>query len=235
MVINLRNEVVKVARSREQKNQYTQGSKRTLVGQGWSDCSSFVRWCYLQALGQDIGGNTVAQIVNKKLIIADESGKSAPKESNLLPGDLLYFKGTDNSRPFGVGHVELYLGNGKLIGHGSGSGPTIKDMPSYCASRAKSGKGYIRSLRVIPAESEQAVIPADPMQSAPTSSTVQNGDICITGAKVNIRTGPSTSYDVARIAKSGEIYASINTAGWRPILLYGEVCWVSETLSEEVS
>ena len=70
----LHEQVITIAISREKKNQYTQGEKRTQVGLGWSDCSSFVRWCYLQTLDLDIGGNTAAQITNKKLIVVDTSG-----------------------------------------------------------------------------------------------------------------------------------------------------------------
>ncbi|MDL2205374.1 C40 family peptidase [Eubacteriales bacterium OttesenSCG-928-N13] len=220
--------VVAKAKSREKKNQYTQGSKRTQVGSGWSDCSSFVRWCYLQVLGQDIGGNTAAQIVNKKLTVADNNGKTVPTESNLLPGDLLYFKGTDKSRPLGVGHVELYLGSGKIIGHGSGTGPTIKVMSTYCKSRASSGKGYIKALRVIPDDGDApAVVPADPLKHP------EHG-IKITESQVNLRIGPSTGYGIAKVGKKGEIYEEVDTSGWRAILVGKEVCWVSEKMSEKV-
>jgi cell wall-associated NlpC family hydrolase len=71
MAISKRDEVIAIAKSREGKNKYTQGAKRTQVGNGWSDCSSFVRWCYLQVRNQDIGINTAAQITNKDLTIVD--------------------------------------------------------------------------------------------------------------------------------------------------------------------
>ncbi len=216
----LRAAVVQKAVSREKKNQYTQGDKRTQVGSGFSDCSSFVRWCYLQILGVDIGGNTAAQIVNRKLALADQSGESEPKEAYLLPGDLLYFKGSDPSRPLGVGHVEMYIGSGKLIGHGSGVGPTIKAMKSYCKGRAAAGRGYIKALRLIPAEDKREA----------------GGEIRIRiiGGAVNIRSGPGTGFSVAKAAKAGETYEKVEAGGWRPLLLSGKVCWVSESYSEEV-
>lgn len=34
-----------------------------------------------------------------------------------------------------MGHVEMYVGNGELSGHGSGVGPTRKNMKEYCQSR----------------------------------------------------------------------------------------------------
>lgn len=141
--------IVSKAKSREKKNKYTQGAKRDQVGAGWSDCSSFVRWCYKQICGIDIGGNTVAQITNAKLTVADSSGGKYPSQSKLSPGDLIYYKGTDASRPYKVGHVEMYIGGGKIIGHGSGIGPTVKSLTSYSTSRYNNGRGYLRALRVI--------------------------------------------------------------------------------------
>lgn len=163
----LRASVVAKGLSREKKNQYTQGTKRTQVGSGWSDCSSFVRWCYLQVLGQDIGGNTAAQIVNKTLEVVDTSGGKYPSEVKLLPGDLLYYKGTDKSRPYQVGYVELFIGNGKLLGHGSGVGPTIKNLKTYSTNRYNSGKGYIRTLRVIPVNSAPKLTPGGKRKETP--------------------------------------------------------------------
>jgi len=227
-----REKVIVLAKSREKKNQYTQGSNRTKVGSGWSDCSSFVRWCYLQVLGTDIGGNTAAQITNKKLEIVDNNGKTIPTEANLLPGDLLYFKGSDPSRPYGCGHVEMYLQKDKLIGHGGGIGPTIKNMTTYCKSRATSGKGYLRTLRVIPVDESTTsapapTVPADPVKNPP----IQHG-VKITGNQVNLRIGPGTNYGIAKIARLGEVYEPVDTTGWRTILVGREVCWVSENLSE---
>lgn len=150
-----RTKAVELALSRKGKNQYTQdASKRLKVDQGYSDCSSFVRWCYLKAISEDIGGNTVSQITNKKLaeVCLAKSGQPAD-EGKLLPGDLLYFMGTDASRPYRVGHVEMFISKNKLLGHGSGIGPTEKKMNDYCTSRNKSGKGLIKVLRVIESDS----------------------------------------------------------------------------------
>ena len=47
-------------------------------------------------------------------------------ENKMKKGDLLYFRGSDNSRTEGVGHVEMYIGDGKIFGHGSGVGGTVK-------------------------------------------------------------------------------------------------------------
>lgn len=151
MTINeQRSAVVEKLLSRLNKNQYSQDAdKRNLVGMGWGDCSSTVRWCYRQVLGINIGSNTVAQITNKSLSVVEANPGGQPDERNLLPGDLLYFEGTNASRPEKVGHVEMYIGNGKICGHGSGKGPTTKVMKDYVSSRNKAGRRYIKTLRVI--------------------------------------------------------------------------------------
>ena len=130
-----RQAIVDKGLSRKGKNQYTQGSKRTQVGSGYGDCSSTVRWCYQQILGIDIGLNTEAQIKSKKLKDVEVPIKNGvPDESYLRKADLLYFRGNDTSRTKGVGHVEMYIGNGKLLGHGGGTGPTEKKLVGYCQS-----------------------------------------------------------------------------------------------------
>jgi hypothetical protein len=64
-----------------------------------SDCSQWTRAVYLKAGLPDPGTNTWAQIANGRRT-------RSPK-----PGDLMF--------PPGGGHVELYIGGGKTIGHGS--------------------------------------------------------------------------------------------------------------------
>lgn len=139
-----RQEIVDKGMSRKGKNQYTQGPNRNKVDSGYSDCSAFVRWCYKQVLGIDIGVNTEAQINSKNLeTINVPITNGIPDESYLKKADLLYFRGNDTSRTKGVGHVEMYIGNGKLLGHGGGIGPTEKNMVSYCTymQKTKSNNG----------------------------------------------------------------------------------------------
>ena len=133
--------LVSMVESREGKNQYTQSSKRDQVADGWSDCSSLVRWAHQEALGIYIGDNTEAQINSDKLTTADVPiSNGVPDESTMLPGDLLFFRGRDTSRKASqyVGHVEMYVGNGQCSGHGSGVGPTRKNMEDYCKQRQES-------------------------------------------------------------------------------------------------
>jgi hypothetical protein len=152
-----RKKVVAKLKTRIGKNTYTQGPKRTQVGSGYGDCSATTRWAYLTTLNVDIGGNTEAQITSSKGKVVDTGDANGiPIEKNLKLGDLIYFRGTDDSRTKGVGHVEMYIGNGQCCGHGSGIGPTVKNMKEYCklrknmSSTAKlKNRGYICAKRFI--------------------------------------------------------------------------------------
>src|SRR5699024_10024201 len=157
----MRAQAAQLMRSRQKKNSYTQGAKRTyffgypdnIVGNttqaGFSDCSAAVAAAIRAVAGINIGSNTNAQIKNRANgAIVDQTDGCYPNENNLLPGDCLYFKG-NSGHALDVGHVEMYIGNGKCAGHGSGTGPTIKDVRAYCASRASKSRRYFMAIRWI--------------------------------------------------------------------------------------
>ena len=129
--------LVKSALTRKEKNQYSQDvNKRTMIESGYGDCSGTVWYWYNKLFGMNIGANTEAQInskVGERVNLAIVNG--IPDESKMKKGDLLYFRGSDNSRTEGVGHVEMYIGDGKIFGHGSGVGGTVKNMSAYCKLR----------------------------------------------------------------------------------------------------
>lgn len=129
--------LVTKALSRKEKNKYSQDvTKRTLIESGYGDCSGTVWYWYKKLFGINIGANTEAQIKSDTGIEVDCSIKNGvPAEKYLKKGDLLFFRGSDNSRTKGVGHVEMYIGDGKIFGHGSGIGGTVKNMKSYCTTR----------------------------------------------------------------------------------------------------
>lgn len=151
--------------SREGKNQYTQSSKRDRVAEGWSDCSSLTHWAHKQAIGVDIGDDTPAQIVSRRLTTVEVPvTDGVPEESFLLPGDLLFFRGQNPDRKAYqyVGHVETYVGQGEISGHGSGIGPVRKNMADYCRMRQSSSspvppgnRGLICVRRAVPLSSEE--------------------------------------------------------------------------------
>lgn len=122
---------VNLVLSREGKNTYTQNQNlRFKGGEGYSDCSGLMYWAYKTAFGIDIGTYTEPQSERGTLV-----GKINTLDTSIMqPGDLVFYRGhsaIDASRPYSIGHVEMYIGNGQLLGHGSGIGPTRKDINTY--------------------------------------------------------------------------------------------------------
>lgn len=160
-----RQKIAEAVISREGKNQYTQSSKRDRVAEGWSDCSSLTHWAHKQAIGVDIGDDTPAQIVSSRLATVEvKVVDGIPDVAALLPGDLLFFRGRSLDRkPYQyVGHVETYVGNGQISGHGSGIGPVRKNMADYCRQRQASSspvpagnRGLICVRRAVPLSAEE--------------------------------------------------------------------------------
>lgn len=170
--------------SREGKNQYTQSSKRTQVDNGFSDCSSLQQRAY-QEIGLDIGSYTGAQILKGTWV---QLGGTLPDESKMQIGDELFFATNyDNGRPYNVGHIEMYVGNGQISGHGSGTGPTRKDMIAYCKQRNAAGKPFIGVKRYIKNDGSE-----EEGNQAISKEVMFVGEC--TGNDVNVRTGPGTSY-----------------------------------------
>lgn len=80
------------------------------------DCSSFVTWCYFAAGAEDPNGSGY-----------DGSGSTASQSprgtevSEPRLGDLVFYGPSRNE----INHVNLYVGGGKIIGHGGESGPNV--------------------------------------------------------------------------------------------------------------
>ena len=165
-------EAVRLMKSRAGRNEYTNGGKRGYFfgypedgADGWSDCSSAVRRCIERAAGIDIGANTDKQLRNyKKGVVVHSTDGAYPDEEKLLPGDCLYFKG-NKSHFKDVGHVEMYAGPNECWGHGSGVGPTKKNLRDYCRRRAANGGRYFAAVRwILDDEAVEAYAPADPVR-----------------------------------------------------------------------
>lgn len=164
-------EAVRLMKSREKRNEYTNGSKRQYFfgfpgegDDGYSDCSSAVRECIRRAADIYIGSNTDDQIdrllagKGGKLIDAASGGRKYPDEKLLKPGDCLYFRG-NRYHTKNVGHVEMYTGTNECWGHGSGIGPNRHDLKAYCDYRAKDPSTiYLCAVRWIP-DDEEAPVP----------------------------------------------------------------------------
>lgn len=194
-------------KGRAGRNRYTNGGKRRYFfgypsdgEDGYSDCSSAVRACIQKAAGVDIGSNTDGQLRNYgKGIVVDSTSGAYPDESKLLPGDCLYFKG--NSRHFkDVGHVEMYTGPNECWGHGSGVGPTKKDLKEYCRKRAANGRRYFAAVRwILDEDGAEAFAPSDPVKEE------HPGWVVVSAAGTwRIRAGASLASKTLGFAKQGE-------------------------------
>ena len=98
---------------------------------GFADCSGLVWYCYNQVAGIEIGTWTGQQVGNGRLI---KEGSGALDTSDLLKGDLLFMNWSYHNPKFD--HVEMYIGNNQLSGHGGDPyyGPTTKPDASAYAS-----------------------------------------------------------------------------------------------------
>lgn len=211
-----RNTVVNFVKSREGKNQYTQDERRTQVSSGFSDCSSLV-WAAYVKVNMSIGDYTGAQIENGSWVT---KGGSYPDESVLLPGDLLFFSSSSNSGyPYNVGHVEMYVGSGQISGHGSGIGPTRKNMITYCGQRNANGAPYIGTKRYIPKDGSDTPsgIPGNPVVAA---GQVHANNFCGAGIAVDGVWGPETKkagIKVGQTAMNLDYNAGLEVDGiWGP-------------------
>lgn len=92
---------------------------------GWSDCSGTVGHAIKEITGKHPGGYTEEQMLNASGRTVDENIGNGPNEYNLRPGDLLFYARPTSDYTKGrkdrVGHVEMYVGNGKRAGHGGGT------------------------------------------------------------------------------------------------------------------
>jgi len=74
------------------------------------DCSSFIQYLY-KRIGIDLPRDALDQAHLGKRI--------NPKKGKLEPGDLIFIKGKwghyNPEFPQGIGHVAIYIGNGKII------------------------------------------------------------------------------------------------------------------------
>ena len=98
------------------------------------------------------------------------------------------------------------------------------------AGLSVTGKGdaaTLAALGLAPAV-EKPTEPAKPEQPAPA------GSVRITGGEVNVRIGPGTGFEAVKVVSKGALLTPVAVTGWRPVLLDGDVCWVSAEYSEVI-
>jgi cell wall-associated NlpC family hydrolase len=83
----------------------------------YADCSSFVIWCYWAAGAPDPNGTDYQGGWSGSLLRRGDEVKVA----NAAVGDIAFY-GTSRSD---IGHVTVYVGNGRCVSHGQEEGPKL--------------------------------------------------------------------------------------------------------------
>ena len=102
---------------------------------GSADCSSTVNWAIQKAGGPNIGGNTASQYENPalKTVWYNNGNYANELPPNIKKDDILFFSRPQYDYTAGrkdrVGHIEMYAGDGQMIGHGGGMGPKLQKVP----------------------------------------------------------------------------------------------------------
>ena len=135
--MSLGSELIALARSKAGQWYYTndQWARMNPEESGGTDCSGFVRWCYLQ-FGIDVGTWTGNESYAGYEIARGHYPSEIPWDS-LQPGDLILMTATyydDYSFSHYLCHIELYCGGGTMIGHPGGYGPQEKWAQAWMES-----------------------------------------------------------------------------------------------------
>lgn len=126
------NAICDLYRSWLDKFAYSQGAGRLdPISSGYGDCSSTVWFAYQQVAGIDVGTWTGAMAGKGTKIASGYSGDNLPIE-DMEPADLVLIMWNGWNGSFD--HVELYMGNNELWGHGGpdyGPDQTTTDARNY--------------------------------------------------------------------------------------------------------
>lgn len=126
------NAICELYRSWLDRFAYSQGAGRLdPISSGYGDCSSTIWFAYQQVAGIDVGTWTGAMAGKGTKIAGGYSGDNLPIE-DMQPADLVLIMWNGWNGSFD--HVELYMGNNELWGHGGpGYGPdqTTTDARNY--------------------------------------------------------------------------------------------------------
>lgn len=126
------NAICELYRSWLDRFAYSQGAGRLdPISSGYGDCSSTVWFAYQQVAGIDVGTWTGAMAGKGTKIASGYSGDNLPIE-DMEPADLVLIMWNGWNSSFD--HVELYMGNNELWGHGGpdyGPDQTTPDARNY--------------------------------------------------------------------------------------------------------
>lgn len=126
------NAICDLYRSWENRFAYSQGAGRLdPISSGYGDCSSTVWFAYQQVASIDVGTWTGAMAGKGTKVASGYSGDNLPIE-DMQPADLVLIMWNGYNGSFD--HVELYMGNNELWGHGgpdNGPNQTTEDARNY--------------------------------------------------------------------------------------------------------
>lgn len=126
------NAICELYRSWENRFAYSQGAGRLdPISSGYGDCSSTIWFAYQQVASIDVGTWTGAMGGKGTKIASGYSGDNLPIE-DMQPADLVLIMWEGYNGSFD--HVELYMGNNELWGHGGpdyGPDQTTTDARNY--------------------------------------------------------------------------------------------------------
>ncbi len=91
------------------------------------------------------------------------------------------------------------------------------------------GTASLATIAAIQAAADALTDPDEP-DAAPEPE--DETGLRVTGDTVNLRVGPGTDFDIVKAVKKGTVLAPVSAEGWRPVLVGGEVCWISEKYVE---
>ena len=112
---------------------------------GGTDCSALLQYAYRTVAGIEIGSWTGSQQhYGREVVSRNDTYDSALRK--LAVGDLVFFD-WDGYQIDNFDHVEMYIGDGKTIGHGGpGIGPSVKTLSSqWRAAHTITARRYIES------------------------------------------------------------------------------------------
>lgn len=132
--------------SQSNRYSYQIADDGTITGTS-ADCSSLIQGVYKKFLDSDPGSWTGAMLQSSNTYTVEKGSGSpgdAPTESKMQLGDLVIY----GPNPSGS-HVEMYVGDGKTMGHGSAPGPHYASSASVVNGKIQSWHSQNRGLNEV--------------------------------------------------------------------------------------
>ena len=139
--------IVALYKSWENQFYYSQAAGRLdPVTNGYGDCSSTIWRAYSDVAGIDVGTWT-GQMCQKGTLIASGGASDRIPIESMLPADLILIDWPENGYTATFDHVELYMGNNEMWGHGGGAYGT-EDGPNLTTSNVAAYSQYMLRWQV---------------------------------------------------------------------------------------